>query len=87
MAKANVLTLRIPFDLKHRLASAAEKQGVSITQLAMYIFAKEIGNLESGQTIKEYWQGYSKKELTNGFDDVMSKVRSKRVPAWDKMDA
>lgn len=86
MAKANVLTLRIPSDLKHRLALTAENQGVSVNQLAMYIFAKEIGNLETGQTLMEYWQGHSKKELMDGFDHAMSKVRSKRVPAWDKMD-
>ena len=46
MAKASVLTIRIPVELKHRISLVAEEQGVSINQLAMYIFAKEIGNLD-----------------------------------------
>ena len=49
MPKANVLTIRVPTDLKHRIALVAEEQGVSINQLAMYMFTKEIGNLEAGQ--------------------------------------
>lgn len=86
MAKASVLTIRIPVELKHRIALMAEEQGVSINQLAMYIFAKEIGNLESGQRMAKYWQGYKKDEMLTGFDEVMAKVKAKKVPSWDKID-
>lgn len=51
MSKASVLTIRVPADLKHRIAQIAEQQGVSINQLAMYMFTKEIGNLEASQNI------------------------------------
>ena len=86
MAKASVLTIRIPVELKHRISLVAEEQGVSINQLAMYIFAKEIGNLESGQQIAKNWKGHSKDEIMSGFDEVMAKVKSRNVPDWDKID-
>lgn len=83
MPKASVLTIRMPTDLKHRIALVADEQGVSINQLAMYIFTKEIGNLEAGQKISKYWQDYSKEEILSGFDEVMAKVKARPVPDWD----
>ena len=59
MRKASVLTIRVPSDLKHRIVLVAEEQGVSINQLAMYMFTKEIGNLEVSQNIAKYWKDYS----------------------------
>ena len=81
MSKANVLTIRVPADLKHRIAQIAEQQGVSINQLAMYMFTKEIGNLEASQKISEYWKTFSKEKIISGFDEVMAKVKDKPVPA------
>jgi FAD synthase len=75
MSKANILTIRVPSDLKNRIARVAEEQGVSINQLAMYMFTKELGNIEAGQYMSNFLQGYSKKEILSGFDDVMSKVK------------
>ena len=86
MPKASVLTIRIPSDLKHRIAQIAEEQGVSINQLAMYIFVKEIGNLEASQNISKYWKGYSKEEIFAGFDEVMAKIKKQPVPDWDKIE-
>lgn len=86
MSKASVLTIRVPADLKHRIALVAEQQGVSINQLAMYMFTKEIGNLEASQKISKYWKGYSKEEIFSGFGEVMAKVKDTPVPDWDKME-
>jgi len=86
MTKSSVLTIRIPTDLKHKISQIAEEQGVSINQLAMYIFAKEVGSLEASQNISKNWKGYSKKDLLTGFDEVMLKVKRKPVPDWDKLD-
>jgi hypothetical protein len=85
MSKASVLTIRVPSDLKHRIAQIAEEQGVSINQLAMYMFTKEIGNLEAGQKISKYWRGYTKEQILTGFDEVMMKVKNQSVPDWDKV--
>ena len=71
MSKANVLTIRVPSDLKHRIASVAEEQGVSINQLAMYMFTKEIANLEASKKISKYWKEYSVKnqQLKNSLEE------------------
>jgi hypothetical protein len=86
MPKTNVLTIRVPAELKHRIASVAEDQGVSINQLAMYMFTKEIGNIEAGQEISKYWKNYSSQKIMSDFDEVMAKVKDKSVPDWDKIE-
>ena len=86
MAKVSVLTIRVPADLKHKITLIAEEQGVSINQLAMYMFAKEISNLEAGRSIAQYWKGYSKKEIYGGFDEVLAKVKRRNLPKWDRKD-
>lgn len=73
-------------DLQERWALVAEQQGVSINQIAMYMFTKEIGNLEASQNISKYWKDYSKEEIFSGFDEVMAKVKDTPVPDWDKME-
>jgi predicted HicB family RNase H-like nuclease len=35
---ASVMTVRLPADLKHHIEIVAKEQGVSINQLAMYMF-------------------------------------------------
>ncbi|MCI5219867.1 MAG: toxin-antitoxin system HicB family antitoxin [Candidatus Electrothrix sp. LOE2] len=86
MPKTNTLTIRVPSDLKHRIAQAAEEQGVSINQLALYMFTKEIGNIEAGKYMEHFLQGCSKKDILSGFDEVMSKVKKRPVPDWDKLE-
>ena len=85
MSKASVLTIRIPSDLKHRLSKAADEQGVSINQLAMYMFTKEVGDLEAKKSLMHFWKDYPKKEILSGFDEVMSKVKKRAVPNWDQL--
>jgi hypothetical protein len=85
MSKASVLTIRVPADLKHRIALVAKEQGVSINQLAMYMFTKEVEDLEAKQSISQYWQKYSKEEILSDFDEVISKVKNRPVPSWDKI--
>lgn len=84
MANPSVMTIRVPCDLKQRIEVVAEEQGVSLNQLAMYMFTREVSSFEEGSRISAYWEGYDKKEIIKDFDSVMSKVQAKTVPAWDK---
>jgi hypothetical protein len=86
MSKTNILTIRVPSDLKNRIVRVAEEQGVSINQLAMYMFTKELGNIEAGQYFAYLLEGYSGKEILAGFDNVIAKVKKRRVPDWDKLE-
>ena len=85
MANPSVMTIRVPNDLKHRIEVVAEEQGVSLNQLAMYMFTREVSSFEAGNRISEYWKGYNKQDIIDNFDSVMSKVKKGAVPAWDKI--
>jgi len=79
------MTVRIPADLKHRIERIAAEQGVSLNQLAMYMFTREVSSMEAGNKMSKYWKGYQKTEIISGFDEVMSKVKAVDVPDWDSM--
>ena len=79
------LTIRVPSDLKHRIEAIADSEGVSINQLAMYMFTREISSLEAGNNMSEYWEGYRKEDIIYDFDAVMIKVKKQNVPDWDKI--
>jgi hypothetical protein len=49
------------------------------------MFTKEVEDLEAKQSISQYWQKYSKEEILSGFDEVISKVKNRPVPSWDKI--
>lgn len=77
------MTLRLPVDLKNRIEIVAEEQGVSLNQLAMYMFSREVSSFEAGNKISDYWKGYDKEELLSGFDSVMGKIKKGKTPKWD----
>ncbi len=83
--KASVLTLRIPNELKHKIEKMADKQGLSINQLALYAFTKEIQEMETSNYLSKFWNKKSKKEILNDFDEVIAKVKKSNVPEWDKI--
>ena len=84
-SKASVLTLRIPNELKHKIEKVADQQGLSINQLALYAFTKEIQEMETSNYLSKYWNKKSKKEILNDFDEVIAKVKKSSVPDWDKL--
>jgi FAD synthase len=84
-AKASVLTIRVPKELKHKIEQVADEQGVSINQLALYAFTKEIKELETSSFLSNYTKSKSKNEILIGFDEVMKKVKKRKVPDWDEI--
>lgn len=82
-AKSSVLTIRVPKELKHKIERVADEQGVSINQLALYAFTKEIKELETSSYFNSLLKSKSKKELFDDFDAVMKKVKASTVPKWD----
>jgi FAD synthase len=86
MSNISVLTLRLPFELKHKIELMARKQGVSINQLAMYAFTKEMMEMETADYFTKYWNKKSKKQIFDGFDKVLKKIKKSKSPDWDKID-
>ena len=84
--KASVLTLRVPRALKERIEKIADREGVSINQLALYALTKEMQEIESSDFFRTYIKGKSKDEIKRDFDAVLAKIPKKRVPKWDKIE-
>ena len=80
MAQPGVLTIRVSNNLKQRIEITAKEQGISINQLAMYMFSREISSFETGNRISTYWHDLDKNKIFDGFDSVMQKVKNRKVP-------
>ena len=85
MTKKNVLTIRVPEDLKDRIEKTAEIQGVSINQFALYAFTKGLSDIDTSNYFKKKIRGKSADSIIKNFDKVLLKIPSKKVPSWDKI--
>lgn len=83
MLKSNTMTIRVPEELKERIESTAILQGVSINQIALYAFTKELSELENSKFFKRYLKEKKKTDIINGFDEVMAKIKDRPVEDWD----
>jgi hypothetical protein len=77
--------LRLPFELKHKIERIADEQGISINQLALYAFTKEVSELETSDYFLRYWKNQKKEDILKNFDKVMKKVKKSKIPRWDKL--
>jgi FAD synthase len=81
---ASTLTLRIPRELKHKIEKIADREGVSINQLAMYFFTKEVEDLSSFHFFEKYYKDRKKEQLMRDAEKVLAKVkRRSKNPDWD----
>ncbi len=86
MNKKNVLTIRIPEDLKDRLEKTASTQGVSLNQFALYAFTRGINDIETSNFFKQRITGKTKESIEAGFKKVMKKIGTKgKLPDWDRI--
>jgi FAD synthase len=82
--KRNILTIRVPRELKERIEKYSAMQGVSINQFALYAFTKEIGELEINRYFSTRLKEKNNQEILAGFDAVMEKIPDHPVPEWDR---
>ena len=92
MAKPSTVTLRMPKELKNRLEIAAEQQGVSLNQFALYILSGEVTRLEMVE--EQTWKELEKKYYADDSNEVIRekalKVLNKAsknsdLPEWDRV--
>jgi len=81
-----VVTLRIPVELKARLENEANLQGVSMNNLANYMLTTQISQIEVLSALEAR---ASKKDITS-LKSKVSKVlesvqKNTDVPEWDKV--
>lgn len=88
MSNTQVITLRIPADLKTRVARLAAEQGVSINQLVTYALTEKVTALEVERFLASTWRGKTETEIFAEFDAVMAKVPEREeaaIPEWDRL--
>jgi predicted DNA binding CopG/RHH family protein len=87
MSKTQVVTLRIPVELKARLENEAHLQGVSMNNLANYMLTTQISQIEVLSAIEAR---ISRKDISTLKNKVNKRLDSVQdnisgVPEWDKL--
>ncbi|MBF2054528.1 MAG: toxin-antitoxin system HicB family antitoxin [Candidatus Sericytochromatia bacterium] len=93
MSKPSTVTLRVPRELKQRLEEAAQQQGVSLNQFALYILAGEVTRLEISQA--QAWAALDQQHASKATDDsLLTQARAMlrrepvqtSLPDWDAVE-
>jgi len=86
MSKTQVVTLRIPVDLKARLENEAHIQGVSMNNLANYMLTTQISQIEVLSAIESRISRKNISSLKTKVNKVLDSVQNNNdVPEWDKV--
>ena len=83
MSNTQVVTLRMPKELKRRLDREAKYQGVSLNQLANYLVNVQLTHLESVSILESRIENKSIRSLKRKVKNIMDKVPESEVPGWD----
>ena len=83
MSNTQVVTLRMPKELKRRLDREAKYQGVSLNQLANYLVNVQLTHLESVSILESRIENKSIRSLKQKVKNIMDKVPEREVPGWD----
>jgi hypothetical protein len=86
MSDTQVVTLRLPKDLKRRLEREAKYQGVSLNQLTSYLLNSQLTQLESVSILESRISKKSINNLKRKARKILSKVPSRELPDWDKIN-
>ena len=87
MSNTQVVTLRMPRELKRRLEREARYQGVSINQLANYLMTIQLTHLESVSILESRLEKKSIVSLKQKVKEILDKVPEREVPVWDRIDS
>ena len=87
MSKTQVVTLRIPVELKTRLENEAHLQGVSMNNLANYMLTTQISQIEVLSALEARMPKKDIPSLKAKVDKILESVKkSVDVPEWDAVD-
>jgi hypothetical protein len=83
MNNTQVVTLRMPTELKVRLEREAKYQGVSLNQLANYMLNIQLTQLEMISMLESRLRRKSISSLKRRVSNILQKVPSRVVQEWD----
>jgi antitoxin component of RelBE/YafQ-DinJ toxin-antitoxin module len=86
MIKTQIVTLRVPGELKSRLEQQAKLQGVSLNNLANYLLTTQLSQLETLSSIEERLRGKSLDFMKQKVAALLDKVpHNSDLPEWDRL--
>jgi len=83
MNKTQVLTIRIPVELKTRLEKEAKFQGVSLNQFTNYLLNLQLTQLETISLLESRLSRKSISDLKRKVGRILDQIPARSVPAWD----
>ncbi|XOF35252.1 MAG: toxin-antitoxin system HicB family antitoxin [Candidatus Electrothrix sp. YB6] len=84
MPDTQVITLRVPAELKNRLAHEAKSQGVSLNNLANYFLTTQLSQLEALSVVESRIAKKDISVLQAEVTKILDAVpKNKKVPEWD----
>ncbi len=85
MRDTNVVTLRMPADLKRRLETVANRQGISLNQLSNYLLNTQISWLEAEMALEARLARRSFDDLRSRFETILNAVPDREPQEWDRL--
>ena len=86
LIKTQVVTLRVPSELKNRLEQQAKFQGVSLNNLANYLLTTQLSQLETLASIEQRLRTKNLSNLKQKIALLLDKVpHNPNVPEWDQL--
>ena len=83
MSKTNIITLRVPLELKQRLKNEAKFQGVSLNQLSNYLLNEQLTQIELISSLESRLSEKSIENLKIKVSNILNKIPRKETPNWD----
>jgi hypothetical protein len=83
--ETQVVTLRIPMELKKRLEKHAKFQGVSLNHLASYLLNFEVTQLEAISSLENRLSMKDLSTLKKRVNKILHKIPKREVADWDSL--
>ncbi len=86
MNNTQVVTIRMPLELKKRLEREAKYQGISMNRLTNYLLTVQLTQLETIASLESRLSKKSIPELQGKVRSILDKVPTRSVPSWDEKE-
>jgi hypothetical protein len=84
MPDTQIITLRVPVELKNRLAHEAKSQGVSLNNLANYFLTTQLSQMEALSVVESRIAQKDISTLKAKVSKLLDAVpKNKAIPEWD----
>ena len=85
MSNTQVVTLRMPIELKKRLEREAKYQGTSINQFTNYLLNIQLTQIETFSELELKLSKKSIPELKERVKNILTRIPDRPVPKWDEI--